>query len=130
MKKHPQPLDEMMQQGATNEEAMTALDLFALLRPGLNLKQNKRVYTDSGDKTPLGLYRSIIRVINRHPLKESKRLRRFWINQPSTMQDYHKLHGVNVLANPGTNKICDCYFVSGNLISQRIHKLALSPGWL
>jgi len=51
--------DEMLQAGATEREAVEALALFELLRPGLKVKRNGRVDTLDGDKTPLGLYRTI-----------------------------------------------------------------------
>lgn len=54
-----QTIEEMKQAGASEEEAKAALDLWALLAPGLKIKQNGRVDTAVGDKTPLGLYRTI-----------------------------------------------------------------------
>lgn len=45
--------------GATPEEAKAAFDLLELLRPGLRIKKNGRIDTAHGDKTPLGLYRTI-----------------------------------------------------------------------
>lgn len=56
-------------------------------------------------------------------------IKRMWINQPSAHQALHKLHGVNVLAlleAPSTYRI---YFLSGNIVSQRVPALALSEGW-
>ena len=60
-----------------------------------------------------------------------KNLNRFWINQPSTLQPDHKLHGALVLAAPSGEKgdYCDIYFTSGETESQRIAKLSLSKGW-
>jgi hypothetical protein len=49
----------MIDAGASREEAKGAFELFKLLRPGLKVKRNRRVYTTAGDKTPLGLYRTI-----------------------------------------------------------------------
>jgi hypothetical protein len=46
-----------------------------------------------------------------------------WINQPSKLQPYHKLHGVNVLAD-FNNMVGDkvtVYFIKGNTISQLIN---------
>jgi hypothetical protein len=54
-----QTIEEMIEAGATPDEAANAMKLWNLLRPGLKVKSNGRVGTDFGDKTPLGLYRSI-----------------------------------------------------------------------
>ena len=51
---------------------------------------------------------------------------RAWVNQPSTLQPYHELHGQNVLYSPKEKRI---YFLSGAVISQEIDPLALSKGW-
>ena len=53
-------IEEMLQAGATPEEARHAAALFSLLKPGLRVKRNGRIDTTYGDKTPLGLYRTII----------------------------------------------------------------------
>ena len=50
---------EMVEAGATADEAEKAYELFENLRPGLKVKKNGRVDTAWGDKTPLGLYRTI-----------------------------------------------------------------------
>jgi hypothetical protein len=50
---------EMVEAGATAEEAEKAYELFEMLKPGLKIKKNGRVDTAWGDKTPLGLYRTI-----------------------------------------------------------------------
>lgn len=50
---------EMVEAGADSEEAENAYRLFELLKPGLKIKRNGRVNTSAGDKTPLGLYRTI-----------------------------------------------------------------------
>lgn len=56
-----------------------------------------------------------------------KRLVRKWINQPSTLQPYHDLHGRRVLYDSETEEI---WFTEGPVISQRmIHPEALSDGW-
>ncbi len=56
-------------------------------------------------------------------------IRRAWINQPSTLQMYHKWHGTNVLADythwPGIT----IYFLSGDVVSMVVDSPALSPGW-
>lgn len=53
---------------------------------------------------------------------------RMWINQPSTLQPFHKVHGLNVLAEyqEGTSRI---YFLEGSIISQNISSNCLSKGW-
>jgi hypothetical protein len=56
-------------------------------------------------------------------------LKRMWIDQPSTLQPLHSLHGTNVLAQPETDKVMRVYFLSGDVISQRVPNEALSPGW-
>lgn len=53
-------IDQMKLAGATEEEALKASFLFEVLRPGLKIKRNGRIDTNGGDKTPLGLYRTII----------------------------------------------------------------------
>lgn len=57
-----QTIPQMIDAGATMEEAAGATELFELLRPGLRVKRNGRVATAEGDKTPLGLYRTIARI--------------------------------------------------------------------
>lgn len=58
-------------------------------------------------------------------------MKRMWINQPSTLQKFHHLHGVNVLASK-TNSLdfTTIYFLSGDVISMRIPYFWLSSGWL
>jgi len=56
-----------------------------------------------------------------------KRLMRKWINQPSGLQPYHKLHGKRVIYDPNTEEI---WFTGGNIISQQILPEALSDGWV
>jgi len=57
--------------------------------------------------------------------------KRCWINQPSTLQPLHKLHGTNVmvLGGPEWNGMVQIYFLSGDVISQLCDPLALSSGW-
>lgn len=55
-----QTYEEMIEAGASEKEADEAIELFELLRPGLRIKRNGRVYTSCGDKTTLGLYRLMI----------------------------------------------------------------------
>lgn len=54
---------------------------------------------------------------------------RMWINQPSTLQPFHHLHGCRVLATHEYDDTWRIYFLQGDVISQQISKLALSPGW-
>jgi len=56
-------------------------------------------------------------------------MRRMWIDQPSTLQPLHKLHGTNVLVVDDTDKCYRAYFLSGDVVSQQVPKLALSEGW-
>jgi hypothetical protein len=57
--------------------------------------------------------------------------KRVWVNQPSTLQPQHKLHGTNVLAiDNGDNQTSTIYFLGGKTISQVILNVCLSPGWL
>jgi len=56
-------------------------------------------------------------------------LTRMWINQPSTLQPHHKLHGTNVLARHEYGDTMQIFFLSGEVISQQVSRLALSPGW-
>jgi hypothetical protein len=55
-----QTIKEMLQAGATQEEAELAIMLYTLLKPGLKrLNPEGRIQTQWGDKTPLGLLRTI-----------------------------------------------------------------------
>jgi hypothetical protein len=56
-------------------------------------------------------------------------LERRWINQPSTLQPLHKLHGTDVLLDREDNII---YFLSGPVTNMDITGLppVTSPGWL
>ena len=60
-------------------------------------------------------------------------LQRMWINQPSTQQPHHQLHGTQVLADLNdptpANAVARVYFTDGNVISQHVLRDALSPGW-
>ena len=62
-------------------------------------------------------------------------IHRMWINQPSKLQHHHDLHGTNVLvysedSKNSNNPIVVVYFLSGDVISQRMFRSALSLGWL
>ena len=52
-----------------------------------------------------------------------------WVNQPSTLQPLHHLHGTNVLAVHEYGDIWRIYFLSGDVPSQRAPRAALSRGW-
>lgn len=54
---------------------------------------------------------------------------RMWINQPSTLQPLHRLHGVRVLAGPDTDETMRAYFLEGDVIDMQIVRQALSAGW-
>jgi len=54
-----QTIAEMIEQGATEEEARQANNLFQLLRPCLKVNKVGRFDTTAGDKTVLGLYRTL-----------------------------------------------------------------------
>lgn len=54
---------------------------------------------------------------------------RMWINQPSTLQDHHKLHGTNVLATHETGDLWRVYFLSGSVVSMVMNLRCLSRGW-
>lgn len=56
-------------------------------------------------------------------------LKRMWINQPSTSQPYHALHGTNVLAVKEYGSTYCIFFLCGPIVSQQIDGAALSPGW-
>jgi hypothetical protein len=53
---------------------------------------------------------------------------RVWINQPSTLQANHLLHGKVGLAldEKGDTEVTTIWFVDGPVFSQRIHKKSLS----
>lgn len=56
-------------------------------------------------------------------------MKRMWINQPSTTQPLHSLHGTLVLAAKETDDIQRVYFLSGEVVSQRVPVSTLSDGW-
>jgi hypothetical protein len=55
---------------------------------------------------------------------------RVWVNQPSTSQPPHHLHGQRFLAVHEKDDIFRIYFLSGSVISQQISKDALCYGWI
>jgi len=55
-----------------------------------------------------------------------------WINQPSTLQPFHKLHSKRVLMDEDFSRFKGnviVYFIEGDTISQMVSRLALSNGW-
>lgn len=56
-------------------------------------------------------------------------IQRMWINQPSTLQELHKYHGINVLAQEEMSGSYTIYFLSGSTISMRVPRNVLSHGW-
>lgn len=58
-------------------------------------------------------------------------MNRAWVNQPSTLQPHHRLHGTLVLASPveaGATAV-RIWFLSGPVVGQLLIKEALSYGW-
>ena len=51
-------------------------------------------------------------------------MNRMWINQPSTLQPLHELHGVRVLADG--NRV---WFLDGDVVSMEVPPRTLSKGW-
>jgi hypothetical protein len=56
-------------------------------------------------------------------------IKRMWINQPSTLQQYRGFHGLNVLAVYEAGELDRIFFLSGAIVNQQIDPAALSPGW-
>jgi hypothetical protein len=62
-------------------------------------------------------------------------LKRMWVNQPSTLQQHHDLHGTNVLAQfarVGKSPDFDTfivYFLSGDVENCEMFRRSLSDGW-
>lgn len=56
-------------------------------------------------------------------------MKRYWINQPSTLQPLHNLHGTRVLAHQEKSGQWRVYFTSGDVISQYVPPNVLSKGW-
>ncbi len=54
---------------------------------------------------------------------------RMWVNQPSTLQLLHSLHGKNVLAVAEHDDVMRIYFVDGPIVSQQAPRNSLSVGW-
>jgi hypothetical protein len=58
-----QSKEDMLLQGASQEEAEKALQLYNILLPALKHKTNGRFELNGGDKTILGMYRIIKEVL-------------------------------------------------------------------
>lgn len=56
--------------------------------------------------------------------------KRKWVNQPSTLQPLHHLHGTNVLAVHEYDDTWSIFFLSGETASQQCSGLCLSNGWV
>lgn len=56
-------------------------------------------------------------------------IERKWINQPSTLQPLHHLHGTNVLAAKEYDDTYRIFFLKGDTISMQVSSLYLSDGW-
>jgi hypothetical protein len=54
---------------------------------------------------------------------------RKWVNQPSTLQPYHKFHGMEVVAIQIDDKTSQVYFNSSSWVGMEMDNLALSDGW-
>lgn len=61
--------------------------------------------------------------------EKTKALARMWINQPSSLQRYHHLHGALVLAEHEHGTTWRVWFTSGEVVSQQVTSDALSNGW-
>lgn len=62
-------------------------------------------------------------------IPDSRKPFRVWVNQPSTLQTYHKLHGQRFLAVHEYDDTFSIYYLSGEMWSQQITRAALSLGW-
>lgn len=72
--------------------------------------------------TPSGIHVPLREQAKRWPV-------RVWINQPSNLQPFHKLHGALGLAVHEYDNTFRFYPVSGDTVSLQITGLALSEGW-
>lgn len=59
--------------------------------------------------------------------QDFKRPQRVWVNAPSTLQVYHKLHGrVGIAVLDQASEQVYIYFTEGSVVSQQIDPLYLS----
>lgn len=56
-------------------------------------------------------------------------IKRMWINQPSTGQILHDMHGTKVLAHREPCGYWTVYFLSGDTVSMQVPYGCLSEGW-
>lgn len=57
-------------------------------------------------------------------------MKRAWINQPSTLQPLHRLHGTQVIAYVEKyHLVSRVWFLSGTVISMNVPTIVLSMGW-
>lgn len=56
-------------------------------------------------------------------------INRMWIDQPSTLQKFHNLHGTLVLAERENKTTWRVWFLTGDIISQQFPLGILSDGW-
>lgn len=94
-----------------------------------NLKhavRNKETVTiGGGEFTPKEL-EPVVNALESFPPQQ---VRRMWVNQPSTLQPNHDLHGTRVLAAHEYDDTMRIWFLSGPMVSQQILRSALSEGW-
>lgn len=57
---------------------------------------------------------------------QSPRPYRAWINQPSTLQPLHYMHGVACIAHDEDEGFSTAYFVEGTVHSMRVPRSALT----
>lgn len=57
--------------------------------------------------------------------------RRMWVNQPSTLQPHHNLHGecMLVVPEPFSPDYVRAYFIDGDTVSKMMPLSAFSEGW-
>lgn len=63
-------------------------------------------------------------------LPKSKVPFRVWVNQPSTLQQFHHLNGQNFLVVHEYDDTYRIFFLDGDVIDQQIFGSALSLGWI
>lgn len=57
-------------------------------------------------------------------------LQRGFINAPSTLQADHPMHGQRVIYDPtDKSEVITVYFAEGAIISARVLRSSVSPGW-
>ena len=58
-------------------------------------------------------------------------LKRYWIDQPSTLQPLHHMNGTNVIVDDSElqNVTCTVAPVSGDTITMQVPRIVLSKGW-